>query len=142
MKSMKILVGMCVIALLMVGCVTSEVNVVKESTAIDEMAYKYVDIDPVVIVETWEKSESVVLSQFMFELYYRNPDKKADIQLATILVTPAGVAGYSYMADGKINVFEFNPETNAYESIWEDLPPESQQMFWSDYQTYFGVSGS
>ena len=52
---------------------------------------------------------------------------------------PAGIAGYSYMLNGKINICEFNPETNAYESTWDALEEDSKVQWKSDYQEHFGI---
>ena len=126
----------------LVACKTVEVNVVKQSES-SEYKYAYVDIDPLVIGQTWgDPVERVPLSQFLVEMYFRNPDKDADIQFATLVVSPAGIAGYSYMINGEINVCEFNPETNAYESSWAGLSEESKQIWHDDYRTHFGLSGS
>jgi len=144
MKGFCILVAICIIALFIInlpGCGTIETNVVKQST-VEGMTYAFVDIDPLVIGQTWEEVTRVPLNQFIAEMYFRNPDESQDIQFASLIVTPAGVAGYSYMLDGKINVCEFNDETTAYESVWDTLSEESKQVWYDDYKTYFGLSGS
>jgi len=136
MKRFTVLIVVCFLAI--IACGTIETNVVKQST-VGEMTYSYIDIDPLVIGQTWEEVTRVPLSQFIVELYFKNPDIDAPIQFATLVVTPAGVAGYSYMLNGKINVCEFNDKTNAYESGWEKLSEESKQAWSNDYKTYFGL---
>ena len=144
MRRITVLIGVCFLAMavLLIACKTIETNVVKQSTA-NEMAYSYIDIDPLVIGQTWgDPVARVPLNQFIVEMYFRNPDKEHDIQFATLIVTPAGIAGYSYMLDGNINVCEFNDQTNAYESTLDRLPEENKQLWSNDYNTYFGLSGS
>ena len=136
MKRFTVLIVVCFLAI--IACGTIETNVVKQST-VGEMTYSYIDIDPLVIGQTWEEVTRVPLSQFIVELYFKNPDIDAPIQFATLVVTPAGVAGYSYMLNGKINICEFNDKTNAYESGWEKLSEESKQAWSNDYKTYFGL---
>ena len=140
MKRITVLIGVCFLAL--IACGTIETNVVKQST-VNEQAYAYVDIDPLVIGQTWgEPIARVPLNMYVTEMYFKNPDIDALIQFATLIVTPAGIAGYSYMFDGKINVCEFNDKTNAYESGWDSINDESKAVWYEDYKTYFGVSNS
>jgi len=132
----------CLFVINLLACKTIETNVVKQST-VSEQAYSYIDIDPLVIGQTWgEPVARVPLNQFIVELYFKNPDIDAPIQFATLVVTPAGVAGYSYMLNGKINICEFNDKTNAYESGLDSISEESKQVWYDDYKTYFGLSGS
>ena len=138
MKSLKLVLGICLMVIFFISCKTIETNVVKQST-VGEMTYSYVDIDPVVIGDTWESVISVPISQFMVEVYFKNPDIDAPIQFASLVATPGGVAAYSYMIDGKINVCEFNTETLTYGSAWAGLTEEMKQMWYDDYRTYFGL---
>ena len=48
MKRFKWVLLVACLALLLGGCATTEMNVVKQTT-VDENAYSYVDIDPLVI---------------------------------------------------------------------------------------------
>ena len=144
MQRFCLLVSIGIIGLFVINlaaCKTIETNVVKQST-VGEMTYSYIDIDPLVIGQTWEEVTRVPLSQFIVEMYFKNPDIDAPIQFASLIVTPAGVAGYSYMLDGKINICEFNDKTNAYESGLDSISEESKQVWYDDYKTYFGLSGS
>ena len=132
-----ILVGACILAVSLIACKTAE-HVVKQ-TVVDENTYSYVDIDPLVIGETWEHVITVPYDRFIAELYYCNPDENADIHFATLMVAPGGVIAYSYMINSKINFCQFNVEKNAYESTWNDLTDKHKAQWYVDYQKYFGT---
>ena len=136
-----ILVGACILVLFgggWNGCAPIQMNVVKQST-VDGNIYSYIDVDPVVIAQTWTEFTRVPYSQFVAEIYFQNPDEDADIQFATLMATPAGLALYSYMINGNINVCEFNVGTNAYESIWDTLTDEFKAQWKADYEKHFGL---
>ena len=144
MKRFCFFVAFGIITLFLINissCKTAEVNV-KKQASVGDFTYTYVDIDPIEVAKTWEKIIDIPLNNFIIEVYFRNPDKEAAIQFATLIVQPNGVMAYSYMVDGKINVFEFNPETKAYEPTWDTIPDESKAVWYQDYKTYFGVSAS
>ena len=82
---------------------------------------------------------SVSLSQYIAEMYYKNPDKDEPIQYATLLVSPAGVGGYSYMLNGRIHVCQFNVATDAYESVWDTFDEDSKKEWYADYSEHFGI---
>ena len=142
MQRFCILVSIGIVALFVINllaCKTIETNIVKQTT-VGDITYSYIDIDPLVIVKTWgEPIVRVQLNRFMFEVYFRNPDESCDIQFATLIVLPGGIVAYSYMIDGNINVCEFNPETNAYESGWASLSEKDKQKWYDDYRIYFGL---
>ena len=144
MKRFCVIVALGIVGLAIINiysCKTAEVNV-KKQTEHEGMTYTYVDIDPIVVGTTWEEVAKAPLSQFIVEVYFRNPDKEAPIQFATLVVTPAGIGGYSYMINGVINLLSFNDKTNPYESIWDTISEESKTVWYEDYKTYFGLSGS
>ena len=138
-KNSVFLVMILLLVAAWVGCKTTE-NVVKQST--NEAAYSYVHIDPLAVGETWEHIITIPLNQMMAEMYFRNPDEDAAIKLATLVVSPGGVGGYSYMLNGKIDVCVFNDKTNAYESIWDTLDDESKAQWRADYKEHFRLGGA
>jgi len=143
MRKLKLVFGICVVVIFLAGCKTTEVNIVKKSTMVETgISYTYVDIDPFVIGQTWDALITVSINQFMAEIYYLNPDKDATIQFATLVVSPAGIGGYSYMVNGQIYVCAFNEEKKGYESVWNTLDAESKQQWRDDYKTNFGLSKS
>jgi len=123
------------------ACKTVEVNV-KKQAADGDIQYSYIDIDPLVIGKTWTQVEQVQLGGFVFEMYYINPDEDSPFHFATLMLTPAGIVGYSYMVDGVINVCEYSNLEQGYISTWDELGAENQALFYSDYATYFGLSES
>ena len=124
----------------LIGCKTTEVNVVKQST-VSEQVYTYIDIDPLVIGSTWEKIITVPYDQYTIEIYYCNPDKDAPIQFATVFVNVLGkVPAYSYMLNGRINVCRFDTTINSYKSAGDDLTDAHRAQWKADYQEYFGLS--
>ena len=141
MKSLKLVLGICLMVVFLISCKTIEVNVVKQST-VSEMAYSYVDIDPIVIGQTWEEVIKVPINMYVTEIYFRNPDTDAPIQFATLVVMPGGIGGYSYIVDGQIYVYGFFPETNSYKSVWEDFEEDVKQLWYEDYENYFGLSNA
>jgi hypothetical protein len=132
-----ILVMVLLLVAALVGCKTTE-NVVKQS-AVSGQEYSYIDIDPIVIGQTWEHVVSVSLNRFIAEMYYKNPDKDEPIQYATLLVSPGGVGGYSYLLNSHIHVCQFNVATNAYESVWDTFDEDSKKEWYADYSEYFGI---
>ena len=141
MKKISIVLAMALLLVVaLVGCVTTQANVVKQST-VGENTYSYIDVDPVVIGNTWGEVTRVPLSQYLVEMYFRNPDSDAPIQFATLIVTPGGVGGYSYMLNGNINVCVFNDKTMAYESTWDTFTDEDKAQWQADYRKNFGLDG-
>ena len=139
MKTSKLVLGICLAVIFLISCKTAE-NVVKQST-VDKNTYSYVDIDPMVIGQTWNEVTRVPYDRFTVEMYFCNPDKNALIQFATVFVTPAGVSAYSFMINGIINVCQFNAQINAYVSVWNDLTDTHKAQWQADYQEYFKIGG-
>ena len=137
-KLSVILVMILLLVAALIGCKTTAVNVVKQAE-IDGNTYSFIDIDPVVISRVWDKIMTVPLSQFVVEICFRNPDKNAPIQYATLIVTPGGIAFYSYMINDTIYVCEFDTAINSYVSIWDDMTDKNKAAWYAVYSEYFGL---
>lgn len=138
----KYFVFIAMLALSLVfSCKTVELNVTKEASN-NGITYSYIDIDPIQIGTIWEEVAKNQLNYFTFEIYYRNPDTESPIQFATLIVTPAGIGSYSYIADSKINVCTFDDTADGYVSVWDTLSPEAKELWYKDYHTYFELTDS
>ena len=160
MKKCKILVGMCVVAFLF-GCAHQQSpaeDIVEQLEVIDDVLksltpeeakkssfgdYSYTGIfDPSEIVDNWEQVVYIPVGPSMVEYCYGNPDFDSPCTRAIIFVIRGRMEGYSYLCDGKVDVFVFNSESGIYESNYDESDLKRVQLWKDKYKTYFEFSES
>ena len=147
----KIFIALCVLSFF--ACAhNQDILIEKESEPVLSDGLKHSEygdfyyvglLGPFQIATNWERVNEIAYSPIMIELYFQNPNSEDEIRYATILGNPMTrqISDYSYMLDGEIYVFTYNPESNCFEPNLESQN-EYQEQWHKDYNMYFGFESS
>ena len=143
-------------ALFLIGCghtqepVIPEVPVVENQAGLNQSAfgdYTYEGmVDPNTIMSEWIEITRNVIGNDMYgrpslgEIYYENPNHDELLRYATVVIyiIHNTMAGYSYMLDGVVYIFQYDEATKNYAPY--EVGDENQKAWLADYYKHFNIA--